>query len=134
MILILTQPFDPTRRSMVEMLGARGAEFVRFDPADFPSQASLSIGYSPDGQMRSFLRVEEKVIDLTNFRQYGAAGLSRPCRISKFKTQPRGNSLPKIVRLSCPRPVERCPVPLASRPPGGDPACSTQGFASAVGC
>lgn len=68
MILILTQPFDPTADRVVEMLGARGAEFVRFDPANFPTQVSLSIGYSPDGQMRSLLQVEAKSIDLTQLQ------------------------------------------------------------------
>jgi hypothetical protein len=65
MILILTRPFDPHADHMVQMLGARGAEFVRFNPADFPSRSSLSVGYAPDGQMQSFLRLESTVIDLT---------------------------------------------------------------------
>jgi hypothetical protein len=68
MILILTQAFDPTADHVIQMLDARGAEFVRFDPADFPSQSSLSVGYSSDGQMRSFLRVDKKVIDLTRLQ------------------------------------------------------------------
>jgi hypothetical protein len=59
MIVVLTQPFDPHVDHVVKMLEARGAEFVRFDPADFPAQASLSVGYAPNGQMRSFLRREE---------------------------------------------------------------------------
>jgi hypothetical protein len=65
MILVLTQPFDPHVDHVAKMLEARGAEFVRFDPADFPAQASLSVGYASNGQMRSFLRLEERAIDLT---------------------------------------------------------------------
>jgi hypothetical protein len=68
MILILTRPFDPTADRVIEMLGARGAEFVRFNPAEFPTQACLSIGYGPGGEMRSVLRLEDKVIDLTRLQ------------------------------------------------------------------
>jgi len=65
MILILTQSFDPHADHAIEMLNARGAEFVRFDPAHFPTRASLSVGYSSDGKMHSHLRLGERVIDLT---------------------------------------------------------------------
>jgi hypothetical protein len=68
MILILTRPFDPHADHMVQLLGARGAEFIRFNPADFPSRASLSVGYAPNGQMQSFLRLESTVIDLTQLQ------------------------------------------------------------------
>jgi len=68
MILILTQPFDPHADNVVQMLDARGAEYVRFNPADFPAHASLSVGYAPNGKMRSFLRLGEKVIDLAQLQ------------------------------------------------------------------
>jgi hypothetical protein len=68
MILILTEPFDPHADHVINMLTDRGAEFIRFNPADFPAQASLSIGYAPDGQMRSFLRLGETAIDLTKLQ------------------------------------------------------------------
>ena len=68
MILILTQPFDPHADYVARMLEARGAEFVRFDPADFPARASLSVGYAPTGQMHSFLRRGENAIDLTQLQ------------------------------------------------------------------
>jgi RimK-like ATP-grasp domain len=68
MILILTQPFDPHADHLGQMLGARGAEFARFDPADFPARASLSVGYAPNGQMRSLLRLGETAIDLTQLQ------------------------------------------------------------------
>lgn len=68
MILILTQPFDPHADHVAQVLEARGAEFIRFDPADFPRRASLSIGYAPDGNLRSFLRVEDKKIDLARLQ------------------------------------------------------------------
>src|SRR5205823_4328927 len=67
-ILILTQPFDPHADHLGQMLSARGAEFTRFDPADFPARASLSVGYAPDGQMRSCLRLGETAIDLTQLQ------------------------------------------------------------------
>jgi hypothetical protein len=68
MILILTQPFDPHADNMSQILQARGAEFVRFNPAEFPSQAGLSVGYGANGKMQSFLRLGEKVIDLTQLQ------------------------------------------------------------------
>lgn len=68
MILILTQCFDPHADQVMEMLGERGAEFVRFDPADFPMRASLSVGYDSDGRMRSYLRLEDRVVDLTQLQ------------------------------------------------------------------
>ena len=68
MILILTQPFDPHADHLSQMLDARGAEFARFDPADFPTRASLSVGYTSQGQMRSCLRLKEAAIDLTQLQ------------------------------------------------------------------
>ena len=68
MILILTQTFDPHADHLVQMLTARGAEFVRFNPADFPARASLSVGYAPDGKMRSFLRLGKTVVDLAQLQ------------------------------------------------------------------
>ena len=68
MILILTDPSDSHADHVARMLGARGVEFTRFNPADFPTRASLSVGYTPDGRMRSFLRTEERVIDLAQLQ------------------------------------------------------------------
>lgn len=68
MILILTQPFDPHADHVAQMLSARGAEFVRFNPADFPARAGLSVGYAANGHMRSFLRLGETAIDLTQLQ------------------------------------------------------------------
>lgn len=68
MILILTQAFDPHADHVAQMLAARGAEFVRFNPADFPVHASLSVGYASNGKLRSCLRLEDKVIDLARLQ------------------------------------------------------------------
>jgi MvdD-like protein with pre-ATP grasp domain/ribosomal protein S6-L-glutamate ligase RimK-like protein len=68
MILILTEPFDPHADHIINLLNARGAEFVRFNPADFPARASLSVGYAPDGQIRSLLRLQEATIDLAQLQ------------------------------------------------------------------
>lgn len=65
MILILTQPFDPHADHVIKMLKARGAEFVRFNPADFPAGASISCAYAPNGEMRSCLKIADTTIDLT---------------------------------------------------------------------
>ena len=68
MILILTQAFDPHADHVIEMLNARNAEFVRFNPADFPAKVNLSIRYSSDGQMQSFLNTGETVVDLIKLK------------------------------------------------------------------
>ena len=68
MILILTQPFDPHADRLSQMLEERGAEFVRFNPADFPARANLSVGYAANGKMQSFLRLEETAIDLAQLQ------------------------------------------------------------------
>jgi hypothetical protein len=68
MILILTEPFDQHADHVIPMLKARGAELVRFHPEDFPARASVSIGYTPNAQMRSLLRVGETAIDLAQLR------------------------------------------------------------------
>jgi hypothetical protein len=68
MILILTEPMDPHADHVIQMLKARGAEFARFHPEDFPARASLSVGYAPDGPMRSLLRVGETAIDLARLQ------------------------------------------------------------------
>lgn len=64
MILILTHSVDPHADRVIELLTARGAEFLRFHPADFPVHANLSIGYAPAGRTQSFLRAGEKTVDL----------------------------------------------------------------------
>jgi hypothetical protein len=68
MILILTEPFDPHADHIIKILTERGAEFVRFNPADFPARTSLSIGYAPDGRMRSLLRLPETTVDLAGLQ------------------------------------------------------------------
>jgi hypothetical protein len=86
MILILTQSFDPHADHAIEMLNARGAEFVRFDPADFPTLASLSVGYSSGGKMHSHLRLGERVIDLIQLEAVWNRGSGLP--IPMASTQP----------------------------------------------
>ena len=64
MILILTDPGDTHSDSVIEILKKRGADFLRFNPGDFPSRASVSVGYSASGHMRSSLRVKDTSVDL----------------------------------------------------------------------
>jgi hypothetical protein len=68
MILILTEPDDVHADAVIERLKARGVEWVRFNPADFPARASVSLGLESDGRMRSLLRVGETAVDLTRLR------------------------------------------------------------------
>ncbi|HEY5808110.1 MAG TPA: hypothetical protein VIT67_09100 [Povalibacter sp.] len=47
MILIVTAPEDATANKVESMLRARGAQVLRFDSADFPANANITIGYRP---------------------------------------------------------------------------------------
>ncbi len=64
MILILTQLLDPHADYVGQKLQERGADFVRLNPAQFPSQAAVSLSYSSTGHARYTLRMGEESIDL----------------------------------------------------------------------
>jgi hypothetical protein len=64
MILILSDDFDPHADDVEQKLRLRGAEFFRFDPKKFPSNAELSIKYSATGETLSTLCIGDKQIDL----------------------------------------------------------------------
>ena len=78
MILILTEPVDSHADQVIQKLEERGVEWLRFHPADFPARASLSIGYAPNGQQRSLLRVADRVIDLTQLQSVWTRRPQRP--------------------------------------------------------
>lgn len=77
MILILTSPVDPHADRVERKLRARNVEVFRFDPARFPADASLSLGYGPDGTATGKLRADGTTIDLSATR---AAWYRRPGR------------------------------------------------------
>lgn len=64
MILILTQQLDTHADHIARKLRARGADFVRFDPARFPVEAELSLAYSTSGQPQYTLRADGRTIAL----------------------------------------------------------------------
>jgi hypothetical protein len=68
MILILTTSFDPHADYVAKRLQARGTEFIRFDPVEFPSGAELSVRYSPLGQTDCLLRLGTRSVDLAALR------------------------------------------------------------------
>jgi len=47
MILIITSPEDPSANTVEAILRRRGANVLRFDTADFPARAQLTISYRP---------------------------------------------------------------------------------------
>jgi predicted ATP-grasp superfamily ATP-dependent carboligase len=67
MILILTEAFDPHADYVIQKLQKRGADFVRFNPAQFPSEAEASIFLSED-RIQQMLRVGKEYIDLTDLK------------------------------------------------------------------
>ncbi len=64
MILILTEEADPHADRVIEALRQRSAEWVRFNPARFPSGAEISFACTAAGQVCSLLRVEGETVDL----------------------------------------------------------------------
>jgi hypothetical protein len=64
MLLVFTEPTDVHADHVLDKLHARGADVVRFNPADFPSQAELSFAYTTNGVARTQLRAHGRVIDL----------------------------------------------------------------------
>jgi hypothetical protein len=64
MILILTEPRDVHADQVEKKLRERGAELVRFDPAQVPSRAAISLAYSATGQARYTLHVGAESVAL----------------------------------------------------------------------
>jgi hypothetical protein len=64
MILILTRPLDPEADRVTQKLRERGADYVRFNPADFPAQAEVALSYAASGQVRYTLQRGTRHIDL----------------------------------------------------------------------
>lgn len=65
MIVILTAPSDPHADHVVQKLRDRGVVPVRFNPAQFPTEAQLSLAYTATGQVRSILRTGREIVDLS---------------------------------------------------------------------
>lgn len=80
MILILTEPTDPHADHMEQKLRERGAEFIRFDPAEFPSNAEISHSFGVNGQLESRLSLGRKRVDLDDLKSvwYRRPGASVP--------------------------------------------------------
>jgi hypothetical protein len=68
MILILTAPDDEHADHVASKLRERDACFVRFNPAQFPREAEISLSYSPSGRENYILRVGEEQVDLNGLR------------------------------------------------------------------
>jgi hypothetical protein len=64
MILVLTEPRDAHADRFIACLRAKKASFIRFDPADFPTQTTISVGYRPGGQSHSVLSTPEGSVTL----------------------------------------------------------------------
>jgi glutathione synthase/RimK-type ligase-like ATP-grasp enzyme len=64
MIFILADSQDAHADHIEQKLRQRGADLARFNPAQFPTQAALSLAYAPTGQSRYTLNTGGRVIDL----------------------------------------------------------------------
>jgi hypothetical protein len=71
-ILILTEPNDSHADFIEQKLRERNAKFVRFNPAQFPSQAEISLSYcstdSSTGQTQYILRLDNQTINLKDLK------------------------------------------------------------------
>src|SRR4051794_29871663 len=96
MILVLTSDGDDHAHQVVDLLTTAGADVVVFDPADYPTGATLEIGHSGDGSTRRVLDTGERGIvleELTSFwyrrpldpvahpRVAARAHVERECRV-----------------------------------------------------
>ena len=75
MILILTELSDPHADAVMARLRKRGAAVARFNPADFPARASVSIAYGAYGLTAATLDTRGATIDLAGL---GAIWWRRP--------------------------------------------------------
>ena len=66
MILILSGSDDGHADHVAELLRTRSANVVRFDPATYPTTASLSLAYSPSGIGEQILFADGRRIDLSS--------------------------------------------------------------------
>jgi glutathione synthase/RimK-type ligase-like ATP-grasp enzyme len=67
MILIITQSEDPHADIVEKKLQQRQVKYLRFNPAQFPSQAQVSIS-SSKGKVQHFLHVDDKSFDLNELK------------------------------------------------------------------
>jgi len=75
MILILSALDDDHVPLVLDRLRLRGADVAWFDPAEFPSQSSLSVEFDARGPFRKRLQVKDRTIDLDHIT---AVWLRRP--------------------------------------------------------
>src|SRR4029078_1523667 len=75
MLLVLTEPADVHADHLIDKLRARDADVVRFNPADYPARAELSLTYSAAGRVNASLRADGLQID---FREVSAVWWRRP--------------------------------------------------------
>ena len=75
MILILSALDDDHVPLVLNRLRLRGADVVWFDPAQFPSQCSLSVEFDARGPFRKRLQLQDRTIDLDHIT---AVWLRRP--------------------------------------------------------
>ncbi|MBW4615116.1 MAG: hypothetical protein KME21_17950 [Desmonostoc vinosum HA7617-LM4] len=68
MILILTGAEDLHADWLEKKLRERNADFIRFDPADFPTKTKISLSYLPDNQIQYILHIGETSIDLSSIK------------------------------------------------------------------
>ena len=64
MILVVTEPDDVTASHVIGKLLSRGADVARFDPAHFPSRASVSIAIDPAHRASATLAIDNATIQL----------------------------------------------------------------------
>ncbi|MFY0538786.1 MvdC/MvdD family ATP grasp protein [Nannocystis pusilla] len=108
MIIILTGPTDPHADAVIERLERRGAEYLRFDEADYPARANLSFGCAPDGRTATILRTQERSVDLERVSTIWRRRPSPRSRLQRSRTPRGGTTSSSSARRCSPRCGTRC--------------------------
>lgn len=90
MILILTDDTDVHADRLGQILSARGRSYVRFDPASFPTEASLTIDFDPSGLRTRRLVTEGATLDLDGVSAVWFRRPGRPRPAPVFADSPVG--------------------------------------------
>jgi glutathione synthase/RimK-type ligase-like ATP-grasp enzyme len=96
-ILILSGSEDVHANWVEDKLRERQADFLRFTPAQFPQEATISLSYLPSGQTQYSLKVGERIIDLQKIKAIWNRRPDSPIPHPEFTDE----SMRKFLRDEC---------------------------------
>jgi hypothetical protein len=87
-IIILSGSEDVHANWVEDKLRQRQAEFLRFSPAQFPQEATISLSYLPSGQAQYCLKVGKTIIDLHKVKAIWNRRPEAPIPHPEFSDEP----------------------------------------------